>query len=108
MTSCKTICKKNSEFFLKNQDSMGKTKFFLSTLSFSPWAVLATWLHVELLRKYRKNELNTCFEQNFTMGSYEVGIGRAWCSQKTCEIYSLHVQKKKLKKNYFSLHKLPK
>jgi hypothetical protein len=31
---------------VKNQDSMGKTNFFLSTLSFSPWAILATWLHV--------------------------------------------------------------
>jgi hypothetical protein len=30
---------------VKNQDSMGKTNFFLSTLSFSPWAVLATWLY---------------------------------------------------------------
>jgi hypothetical protein len=30
----------------KNQDSMGKINFFLSTLPFSPWAVLATWLHV--------------------------------------------------------------
>jgi hypothetical protein len=25
---------------------MGKTNFFLSTMPFSPWAVLATWLHV--------------------------------------------------------------
>jgi hypothetical protein len=31
---------------VKNQDSMGKTNFFLSTLPFNPWAVLATWLHV--------------------------------------------------------------
>jgi hypothetical protein len=31
---------------VKNQDSMGKTNFFLSTLAFSPWVVLATWLHV--------------------------------------------------------------
>jgi hypothetical protein len=31
---------------VKNQDSMSKTKFFLSTLPFNPWAVLATWLHV--------------------------------------------------------------
>jgi hypothetical protein len=30
----------------KNQDSMDKTNFFLSTMPFSPWAVLATWLHV--------------------------------------------------------------
>jgi hypothetical protein len=32
---------------VKNQDSMGKTNFFLSTLPFSPWVVLATWLHVK-------------------------------------------------------------
>jgi hypothetical protein len=31
---------------MKNQDSMGKTNFFLSTLPYSLWAVLATWLHV--------------------------------------------------------------
>jgi hypothetical protein len=29
-----------------NQDSMGKTNFIFSTLPFSPWAVLAKWLHV--------------------------------------------------------------
>jgi hypothetical protein len=26
---------------------MDKTNFFLNSLPFSPWAVLATWLHVE-------------------------------------------------------------
>jgi hypothetical protein len=31
---------------VKNQDSMGKTNFFLSTLPFSPWVASATWLHV--------------------------------------------------------------
>jgi hypothetical protein len=95
---------------MKNQDSMGKSNFFLSTLPFSSWAILATWLHVglELLKKYRKNELNTCFQQNFTIGSYGVIIGRAWCSWKACEICSSLVQKKNLKKICFSSHKLPK
>jgi hypothetical protein len=38
---------------------MGKTNFFLSTLPFNPWAVLATWLHVGAPQNiYRKNELN--------------------------------------------------
>jgi hypothetical protein len=55
-----------------------------------------------------KNELNTCFQQKFAMGSYGVGIGRAWCSRKSCKICSSLVQKRKLKKNYFSSHKLPK
>jgi hypothetical protein len=31
---------------VKNQDYMGKTNYFLRTMSFSPWAVSATWLHV--------------------------------------------------------------
>jgi hypothetical protein len=31
---------------VKNQDSMGKTNFFSTTLPFSPWAALATWLHI--------------------------------------------------------------
>jgi hypothetical protein len=55
-----------------------------------------------------KNELNTCFQQKFATGSYRVRIGRAWCSRKACEICSSLVQKKKLKKKYFSSHKLPK
>jgi hypothetical protein len=31
---------------VKNQDSIGKTDFFFSTLPFSPKAISATWLHV--------------------------------------------------------------
>jgi hypothetical protein len=31
---------------VKIQDSMDKTKQKISTMSFSPWAILATWLHV--------------------------------------------------------------
>jgi hypothetical protein len=42
-------------------------------------------------------EVNTRFQQNFTTGSYGVGIGHAWCSWKACEIFTLLVQKKKLK-----------
>jgi hypothetical protein len=42
------------------------------------------------------------------MGSYGVRIGRAWCSRKACEICSLLIQKKKLKKYNFSSLKLPK
>jgi hypothetical protein len=38
---------------------MGKTNFFLSTLPFSPWAVLATWLHVGAPQKIQeKSELD--------------------------------------------------
>jgi hypothetical protein len=46
VTSCRTMSKKKKWKKVKNQDSMGKTNFFLGTLPFSPWAVSATWLHV--------------------------------------------------------------
>jgi hypothetical protein len=39
---------------VKNQDSMGKTNFFLNTLPFSPWEVLATWLHVRAPQKIQE------------------------------------------------------
>jgi hypothetical protein len=60
------------------------------------------------MTRYRKNELNTCFQQKFETGSYRVGIGHAWCSWKACEICSSFVQKKELKNNNFSSYKLPK
>jgi hypothetical protein len=92
---------------VKNQDFMGKSNF-LAPFFFSPWVVTATWLHVGAPQKIHENELKTHFEQNFTTGSYIVKNGHAWCSQKTCEICSSLVQKKKLKKINFSSHKLPK
>jgi hypothetical protein len=39
---------------VKNQDFMGKTNHILSTLLFSPWAVLATLLHVGALQKIQE------------------------------------------------------
>jgi hypothetical protein len=47
-----------------------------------------------------KNELNTCFQQKIATGSYGVGIGRAWCSWKACEICS---SLEKIEKNLFFL-----
>jgi hypothetical protein len=38
----------------ENQDFMGKTNFFLSTLSFSPWAASATWLHIRAPQKIQE------------------------------------------------------
>jgi hypothetical protein len=41
------MSKKKNVKKVENQDSMEFILFyFLSTLPFSPWAVLATWLHV--------------------------------------------------------------
>jgi hypothetical protein len=31
---------------VKIQDAMNNTSFFLGTLLFNPWAVIAMWLHV--------------------------------------------------------------
>jgi hypothetical protein len=45
---------KKKEKKVKNQDSMGKTNFFLSILPFNSWAVLATWLHVRVPQKIHK------------------------------------------------------
>jgi hypothetical protein len=42
---------------VKNQDSMGKTNFFLSTLPFSLWAVLATWLHIGAPQKIQEKRI---------------------------------------------------
>jgi hypothetical protein len=39
---------------MRNQDSMGKTNFFLSTLPFNPWAVLASWLYVGAPQKIQE------------------------------------------------------
>jgi hypothetical protein len=36
---------------------MGKTNFFLSTLSFNSWAVLATWLHEGIPQKIQNRNL---------------------------------------------------
>jgi hypothetical protein len=34
---------------------MDKTNLFFGTLPSSPWAMLATWLHVRALEKLQKN-----------------------------------------------------
>jgi hypothetical protein len=54
VTSWRTMSKKEKWKKVRNQDSMGKTNFFLSTLPFSPWVVLATWLHVGAPHKIHK------------------------------------------------------
>jgi hypothetical protein len=38
---------------MKIQDSSSKTNLFFGTLSYNPWAILATWLHLAL--KITKN-----------------------------------------------------
>jgi hypothetical protein len=40
---------------VKIEDSKSKTNFFFTTMPFSFWAVLATWLHVGAPRKIHEN-----------------------------------------------------
>jgi hypothetical protein len=56
MASCRTTRERKSKKKKKekNQDSMGKIIFFLSTLSFSPWAMSNTWLHIGALQKIQE------------------------------------------------------
>jgi hypothetical protein len=49
--SKKKKCKKNEK-----PRFMGKTNFFFSTLPFSPWAVLATWLYEGAPQKIQKKK----------------------------------------------------
>jgi hypothetical protein len=90
LMSCRTMSEKKMKKNGKPR-SMGKITYFLRSLPFSPWAVSATWLYVG---KYRKNELNTCFQQKFATGSYGVGIWHAWSSQKLVK-YAVHSSKRK-------------
>jgi hypothetical protein len=67
----------------------GQTKLFL--LAPCPSTFQQLQPHgsmLEPLKKYRENELNTCFQQIIAMGSYTIGLRRAWCSRKASEICS--------------------
>jgi hypothetical protein len=83
--SCRTMSNKKKVKKSKKPRFYGQNKLFFENPSaleqFQPHGCMQ-----ELLRKYMKNELNTCFQQKFATGSYKVGIGRAWCSQKAREI----------------------
>ena len=80
---------------VKIQDFMGKTSFFLNTLPFSPWAILATWLPVGVPQKIQENELNTYFEQNFTMGCTESELGVLGVPRKLLK-YVVYLSKRKI------------
>jgi hypothetical protein len=57
--------------------------------------------------KIEEQAFSRLFEQNFTTGSYEVKIERAWCCQKAWEKSGSRVPKKKIKKKSYPW-KLPK
>ena len=53
-TSCRTMCNFLFLKIIKMQDFMDKTNFFGGTLPFSSWAILATWLHLEVPQKLQE------------------------------------------------------
>jgi hypothetical protein len=71
----------------ENPRFYGQNELLLEHPALQP---LGSFCHMAACRssskKNMKNELNTHFQQKFAMGSYGVGIGHAWCSQKPCEI----------------------
>jgi hypothetical protein len=104
VTSCRTMRKKQNWRKVKNQDSMGKTNFFVSTLPFNPWAIFATWLHVGVPQKIQKNWTYNPFWTKIHHGL----IQSAWYCRKACKICSSHIQKGNFKNIYFSFHRLSK
>jgi hypothetical protein len=55
LTSWRTMRPNNEKWKkMKNQECIGKRKKILSTLPFSPWAILATWLHVGAPQKIQE------------------------------------------------------
>jgi hypothetical protein len=73
---------------VKNQDSMGKTKFFFNTMPFSPMAVSGTWMYVGAPQKYRKMNLIPVLNRTSPRAHTESEIGRAWCFWEACKICS--------------------
>jgi hypothetical protein len=90
---------------VKNQDFMSKTNYFLRTLPFSPWAVSTTWLHVGA---YMKMSLILVFNKNLPRAHTESELGVLGVYRKLVKYVVHSFKRKKLKKKYFSSHKLPK
>jgi hypothetical protein len=54
VTSYKSISIKIFKKVKESENPRFKTNFFLSTLSFNPWAILAIWLHVGAPQKIQE------------------------------------------------------
>jgi hypothetical protein len=88
---------------------MDKTNYFLKTLPFSPWAVSAIWLHVGAPQEnIGKMSLILVFNKNLPRAHTKLELDMLGVHGKLVK-YVVHPSKrKKLGKNYFSSHKLPK
>jgi hypothetical protein len=85
---------------MNNQDFMGKTDFFLSTLPFSPWAALATWLHVGAPQKM---SLIPVFNKNSPRAHTESELDVLGVHGKLVK-YVVHSSKRKNYKKIIFLH----
>jgi hypothetical protein len=80
---------------VKNQDFMGKTNFFLSTLPFRPWAVSATWLHVGAPQKIQeKMNLIHVYNKNLPRAHMELKLDVLGVHGKLVK-YVVHSSKRK-------------
>jgi hypothetical protein len=81
---------------VKSQDSMGKTNFFLSTLPFSTWAILATWLHVGAPQKiHEKMNLKPILNKNSPRAHMESELDVLGVHGKLVK-YVVHLSKGKI------------
>jgi hypothetical protein len=81
VTSCRTMSKKKKKKKSEKPRFYGQTNYFLSTLPFSPWAVLATWVHVGAPQKIQEKRA----QYPFSTKIYH-GLIRSW--NLTCLVFT--------------------
>jgi hypothetical protein len=86
---------------VKNQDSISKTNFFFSTQTFSPWAVLATWLHVVAPQKYKKMNLKHVINKTSPWAHMELEFDVLGVAKKLVKYVVNLSKRKKFKKIKF-------
>jgi hypothetical protein len=80
---------------------MGKTNFFLSTLPFNPWVVLATWFACRSFSKnIRKTNLITIFNKTSPHAHMELELDVLGVHGKLVK-YVVYSYEKKIGKNLF-------
>jgi hypothetical protein len=80
---------------VKIQDSISKTNFCFGTLSFRPWAFLATWLHVGASQKTTRNmNLQSILNKDSPWAHIEIEFNVLSIVKKLVE-YVVHLSKRK-------------
>jgi hypothetical protein len=81
------MAKKKFEKNLKIQGSMNKINFFIGTLPFNPWAILARWLHT------RNMNLQPVLNKNSTRALMELEFDVLGIAMKLLK-YVVHLSKR--------------